>query len=169
MPLGGAKSSLIKVCFEVSPERVECVRWTEWVRKRVPNTWSSCAERAGTENNHRLGLAMINLYTNSEVSMFTHNEYMKCNAKCINLGGFGGYGDPRSPAMSTFDVAHTTSYSTLIETMRLSYIPLSCSEFLGHLLRDDLINPVKMSVHPYVRTYVHNQTQCSNKPNSGIC
>jgi len=26
--------------------------------------------------------------------------------------------------------------------------------FLGHLLRDDLINPVKMSVRPYVRTSV---------------
>jgi len=25
---------------------------------------------------------------------------------------------------------------------------------LGHLLRDDLINPVKMSVRPYVRTYI---------------
>jgi len=53
--------------------------------------------------------------------------------------------------------------------------------FLGHFLRDDLINPVKMSVrtyvrpfiHTYVRTYVrpyvHNQTQCCHKPNSGIC
>ena len=37
--------------------------------------------------------------------------------------------------------------------------------FLGHLLRDDPINLVKMSVRPYV----HNQTQCSHKPNSGIC
>jgi len=27
-------------------------------------------------------------------------------------------------------------------------------KFLGHLLRDDLINPVKMSVRPYVCTYV---------------
>ena len=51
---------------------------------------------------------------------------------------------------------------------------------LGHLPRDDLINPVKMSVRPYVgyvctyvqmsvRPYVHNQTQCSHKPNSEIC
>jgi len=34
--------------------------------------------------------------------------------------------------------------------------------FLGHLLRDDLINPVKMSVHmsvrPYVRPYVRTST-----------
>jgi len=41
--------------------------------------------------------------------------------------------------------------------------------FLGHLLRDDLINPVKMSVRPSVRPYIHNQTQCSHKPNSVIC
>jgi len=27
---------------------------------------------------------------------------------------------------------------------------------LGHLLRDDLINPVKISVHHYVRTMKHN-------------
>jgi len=48
---------------------------------------------------------------------------------------------------------------------------------LGHLLRDDLVNPVKVSVRPSVRTYVrtsvrtyvHNQTLCSHKPNSGIC
>jgi len=26
--------------------------------------------------------------------------------------------------------------------------------FLGHLLRDDLINPVKLSVRPSIRTYV---------------
>jgi len=42
---------------------------------------------------------------------------------------------------------------------------------LGHLLRDDQINQVKMSireyVHPSVRPYVHNETQCSHKPNSG--
>ena len=31
-------------------------------------------------------------------------------------------------------------------------------DFLGHLLRDDLINPVKMSVRPYVRMYVRTST-----------
>jgi len=34
--------------------------------------------------------------------------------------------------------------------------------FLGDLLRDDLISPVKMSVHEYVRLsvrpYIHNET-----------
>ena len=43
------------------------------------------------------------------------------------------------------------------------------SAFLGHPLRDDLINPVKMSIREYVHLYVHNETQCSHKLNSGIC
>jgi len=38
---------------------------------------------------HRLGLAMINLHTKFEVSMFTHYEDMKGNAKCRNWGGLG--------------------------------------------------------------------------------
>jgi len=45
------------------------------------------------------------------------------------------------------------------------------TKFLGHLLRDDPIVMVKMSVHPYgpsICPYVQNQTQCSHKPNSGI-
>ena len=65
---------------------------------------------------HRLGLAMVNLYTKHEVSMFTHYEDMQ------NLGWFGDVrGHPRSSETSPFDRAHMTSYSTLIiETMRLS-------------------------------------------------
>ena len=58
--------------------------------------------------------------------------------------------------------------------IRPSISDLICTlhaRLLGHLLREDLINPVKMSVHPlvgqYVRPYVHNQTQCSHKLNSG--
>jgi len=34
----------------------------------------------------RLGLVMINLPTKFEVSMFTHYEYMKCNAKFRSVG-----------------------------------------------------------------------------------
>ena len=37
----------------------------------------------------RLGLAMINLHTKFEVSMFTHYKDMKGNAKCRNLGVWG--------------------------------------------------------------------------------
>jgi len=44
---------------------------------------------------------------------------------------------------------------------------------LGHFLIDDLIDPVKMSICMSVCTsvhlYIHNETQCSHKPNSGIC
>ena len=45
------KSWLVKVFFEMPPERVECTGWTEWVGKRIRNSWSSCVERAGTESN----------------------------------------------------------------------------------------------------------------------
>jgi len=64
---------------------------------------------------------MINLHTKFEVCMFTHYEDMKGNAKCRNLCGLGEVrGHPRSPAMSPFDRARTTSYLTSIETMHLS-------------------------------------------------
>jgi len=55
MPLGGVKSCLVKVCFEVPSERLECTRWTEWVRKRVQNTWSSCTQWSGTKNKVSVG------------------------------------------------------------------------------------------------------------------
>ena len=42
------------------------------------------------------------------------------------MGGLGGH--PRSPAMSPFDRVHTTSDSTLIETMRQSCTIVSYSE-----------------------------------------
>jgi len=47
---------------------------------------------------------------------------MKGNAKCRNGVICAVRGHPRSPAMSPFNRAHTTSYSTLIETMHLSCI-----------------------------------------------
>jgi len=37
----------------------------------------------------RLGLAIINLHTKFEVSVFTHYENMKGNAKCRNSGVMG--------------------------------------------------------------------------------
>jgi len=52
--------------------------------------------------------------------MFTHYEDMKGdkNAKIGVVLGVRGH--PRSSETSPFDRAHATSYSTLIETMRLS-------------------------------------------------
>jgi len=35
--------------------------------------------------------------------------------------------------------------------------------FLGHLLRDDLINPVKMSICPYVRTSTMKHNAATNQ------
>jgi len=61
---------------------------------------------------------MINPHTKFEVCMFTHYEDMKGNAKCKNWGGLG-LGSPKVTKMSQFDRVHMTSYSTLIETMRL--------------------------------------------------
>jgi len=62
----------------------------------------------------RLGLTTINPHIKFEVSVFTHYDDMKGNAKSRNWGGLGirvtqGH---HSPAMSPFYVARTTSYST---------------------------------------------------------
>jgi len=45
---------------------------------------------------------------------------MATDEKCQNLGGLGVRGHPRSSDTLLFDRAHMTSYSTLIETIRLS-------------------------------------------------
>ena len=61
---------------------------------------------------------MVSQCTKFEVSRFTRCEAMNGGAK---LGWFGVIrGHSRSRAMPPFDRAHTTSYSTLIETMCLS-------------------------------------------------
>ena len=69
----------------------------------------------------RLGLARVNLYTKYEVSMLTHYEDMNGDEKCKNWGGLGARGHPRSSETSPFDRAHMISYSTLIETICLSW------------------------------------------------
>jgi len=69
----------------------------------------------------RVGLAMVNRCTKFEVSRFIRYEAMNGGAKCRKWGGLGMVrGHSRSWAMPPFDRAHTTCYSTLIETMRLS-------------------------------------------------
>ena len=67
---------------------------------------------------------MINQCTKFEVSRFTRYEAMNGGAKCRKWGVMAVRGHSGSAAMSPFDRAHTTSYSTLIETM-----PLSCTIF----------------------------------------
>ena len=61
---------------------------------------------------------MLSQCTKYEVSRFTHYEAVNGGEKCRKWGGLGLLG---STAMSPFDKAHTTSYSTLIETMCLSF------------------------------------------------
>ena len=65
----------------------------------------------------RVGLAMLNQCTKFEVSRFTRYEVMNGSVKMQKMGWFGVIrGQSRSRAMPPFDRAHTTSYSTLIET-----------------------------------------------------
>ena len=63
---------------------------------------------------------MVSQCTKFEVSRFTGYEAVNGGAKL--WGGLGVFrGHSRSWAMPPFDRAHTASYSTLIETMCLSF------------------------------------------------
>ena len=57
---------------------------------------------------------MVNLPTKFEVPSFTRYGHIK-DANSAQNGVVRSH--PRSSEMSTFDIAHTTSYSTLIETI----------------------------------------------------
>jgi len=61
---------------------------------------------------------MVNLPTECEVAKFTRYAHMKGVAKCRKWGSYRGH--PRSLKIVPFDRAHTTSYSSLIEAIRLS-------------------------------------------------
>ena len=63
---------------------------------------------------------MISQSTNFEVSRFTRYEATKAVQNAENGVVWAIRGHSRSSAMSPFDRAHTTSYSTLIEAVRLS-------------------------------------------------
>ena len=67
----------------------------------------------------RLGLATINLQTKFEVSNYSHNQDIRSSAKCTNWGSLGHLGSLKVIGNVTIDRARMTSYSTLIETMRL--------------------------------------------------
>jgi len=63
------------------------------------------------------------------------------------MGWFGAVmGHSRSSAMSLFDRAHTTSYSTLIETMRLSCTVFDIAGYLSKVA--DFDPPHLHLVHP---------------------
>ena len=57
-------------------------------------------------------------------------------------------GHSRSPAMSPFDRAHMTFYSTLIETMHLSCTIFEILLFVGYLLNVAYFNPPHMHLAP---------------------
>jgi len=80
-----------------------------------------CVTTQGWLDVSRMGLATVNLQNKFEVPNYTHYEDMRSDAKCTNWGSSGTLGGhARSSAMSQFDRAHTTAYSTAIETMCLS-------------------------------------------------
>ena len=65
---------------------------------------------------------MVNLPTKFELPNFTRYGNMKGVAKCRKIGWFGVIsGQPSLSAMSQFDRAHTTFYSSLIETTCILY------------------------------------------------
>jgi len=65
---------------------------------------------------------MLNQFTKFEVSRFTRYEAMNGGAKCRKWGGLWWLGGTQGHgAMPPFDRVHTTFYSTLIETMCLSF------------------------------------------------
>ena len=66
---------------------------------------------------------MVSQRTKFEVSRFTRYEAMNGSGTVQNVENGVVWlvrGHSRSSAMSPFDRAHTTAYSTLMETMRLS-------------------------------------------------
>jgi len=63
---------------------------------------------------------MVNQCTKFEVSRFTRYAAVNGSAKCRKWGGFG-VGALKVMAMPPFDRENTTSYSTLAETMCLSF------------------------------------------------
>ena len=70
--------------------------------------------------------------TKFEGSRCTCYEAMNGGAKCRIWGWFGVVrGHPKSWAMSPFDRAHTTSYSTLIETVRVSCTIVEITNYLS--------------------------------------
>ena len=80
-----------------------------------------------------MGLATVSQITKFEVSRITRCEAMNGCAKYRKWGGFGVVrdleGPSRSWAMPPCDRVHTTSYSTLVETMCLSFAVVESRPF----------------------------------------
>ena len=63
---------------------------------------------------------MVNQCTKFEVSRLTRCEAMNGGAKCTNWGSWGRLWVTEGHRQCHHSIEHTTSHSTLIETMRLS-------------------------------------------------
>jgi len=115
----------VDLCLSVgwSVRKVYCGKTADWVP--MPFEWDrlrdGCIRWGGLLSVAGDLLWLIStLKLKSLQCTFTHYEDMKGNAKCGIWGGLGR-GHPRSPSMSPFNRALTTSYSTLIKkTMSLS-------------------------------------------------
>jgi len=91
----------------------------------------------------RVGLAMASQCTKFEVSRFTRYEAMNGGAKCKlqKMRWFGAVrGLSRSSAMSPFDRADTTSYSTLIENVSIVYRFRDTAGYLSKVADSDLLH-----------------------------
>jgi len=78
---------------------------------------------------------MVSQCTKFEVSRFTRYDAMNGGAKCRKWGSLGQLGGTQGHWQCHHSIAHTTSYSTLIETMHLSCIVFEIQpvEFHGDL------------------------------------
>jgi len=82
---------------------------------------------------------MVSQCTKFEVSRFTHCKAMNGGAKYRKWDGLGWLGGhSRSWAMPPFDRAHTTSYSTLIETVSTLYRFRDIAGYLSKVAEFDL-------------------------------
>ena len=88
---------------------------------------------------------MASQCTKYEVSRFTRYEAVNGGAKCRKWGVWVVRGRSRSTAMSPFDRAHATSYSTLIETMCLCF-----RDITGYLSKVADFDPPHLHLMPPV-------------------
>jgi len=84
---------------------------------------------------------VVNLYTKFEVSIYTYYKDMKGSAKCRKWVVWGWLWVTQGVTVSPFDRAHVISYSSLIETMCLSY---HFRDTVSYLLKFANFNPLHL-------------------------
>jgi len=86
---------------------------------------------------------MVSQFTKFEVSRFTRYDAMNGGAKWGGLGRLGGTQGHRQ-----CHHAHTTSYSTLIETMRLSFSIYRFRDIAGYMSKVADFDPPHLYLAP---------------------